>query len=239
MHKLVRGVHRFRQTVYEPNRELYRSLVHGQQPHTLFITCSDSRITTETLTQTGPGELFVMRNAGNLVPPYGASRGGEAATLEYAVAGLNVRNIVVCGHIGCGAIQALLEPHALDDLPETARWLRHAEATRRIARTKAGQVSPAALWDATVEVNVLVQLENLRTHPAVLAGLVRGELDLFGWVFDLRTGEVRSFDPTQGKFVPLPGEPGQEGDMPFAMPQTLTAVHFGTALNGSAVSPTK
>jgi carbonic anhydrase len=227
MEKLVRGVQLFRKTVYEPNRDLYRSLIGGQKPHTLFIACSDSRLSTESLTQTGPGELFVMRNAGNLVPPHGASRGGEAATIEYAVAGLKVRNIVVCGHFGCGAIQAMLEPHALDDLPETARWLRHAEATRRIAREKTGQLSPAALWDATVEVNVLVQVENLRTHPAVAAALVHGKVNIYGWVFDLRTGEVRSFDPACGTFAPLPGGPDEAGDLSTAVTPPLTAYHMG------------
>lgn len=204
MDKLVRGVHRFRRNVYEPNRTQYQKLVDGQQPHTLFIACSDSRLALEAMTQCEPGDLFVLRNAGNLVPPFGAERGGTAATVEYAVAGLRVPHLVVCGHTGCGAMRALLEPATLDDLPETARWLQHAEATRRIIDVRNGHPTFDARWDATVEVNVLIQLENLRTHPAVAAALAHGTLDLYGWVFDLRTGEVRNYDPVRGAFVPLP-----------------------------------
>src|SRR5215207_3947211 len=191
MDKLVRGVCRFRRDVYEPNREKYDKLVGGQTPETLFVACSDSRMALESMTQCEPGEIFVLRNAGNMVPPYGAERGGSAATVEYAVAGLGVRNLVVCGHTGCGAMKALLEPAGLKGLPETARWLRHAEATRRIVDGRNGKASPQARWDMTVEVNVVVQLENLRTHPVVLEALANGRLQLYGWVFDLRTGEVR------------------------------------------------
>jgi carbonic anhydrase len=218
MDKLVRGVQRFRREVYAPSRKLYQSLVEGQQPHSLFIACSDSRLALEALTQCQPGDLFVMRNAGNLVPPFGAGRGGEAATIEYAVAGLHVRHVVVCGHTGCGAIRALLEPAGLADLPETARWLQHAEATRRIAQAKNGHPTFNARWDATVELNVLVQLENLRTHPAIAAALAHGNLLLYGWVFDLRTGEVRSYDPALCRFVPLPDP--EDGE-PLSLPPSV------------------
>jgi carbonic anhydrase len=231
MQKLVRGVHRFRQQVYEPNHALYQSLVDGQQPHTLFITCSDSRLSTEALTQTGPGELFVLRNAGNLVPPFGAGRGGEAATIEYAIAGLQVQHIVVCGHTGCGAMRALLQPHSLDDLPETARWLQHCEATRRIARARTSQLEFADLWDTTVEVNVLVQLENLRTHPVVAEALAHRELKVYGWVFDLRTGDVRNYDPARRQFVPLPGGPDDAVDVPCAVAPSLASLHYGNGQN--------
>jgi carbonic anhydrase len=227
MRQLVRGVHRFRERVYEPNRALYQRLADGQQPHTLFITCADSRLDPEALTESGPGDIFVLRNAGNLVPPFGAGRGGEAATVEYAVAGLGVGHVVVCGHTGCGAMRALLDPQSLDDLPETARWLRHAEATRRIARAGPRPLGTAALWDALVEVNVLVQLEHLRTHPAVAAALAQGGLKLYGWVFDLRTGEVRNFDQARGAFVPLPGGPDVAADLPSAVTAPLRAARLG------------
>jgi carbonic anhydrase len=223
MDKLVRGVHRFQRDVYEPNRHKYDKLVDGQQPQTLFIACSDSRLALEAMTQCEPGEIFVLRNAGNLVPPYGAERGGAAATVEYAVAGLEVRHIVVCGHTGCGAMRALLEPASLASLPETGRWLQHAEATRRIVDYRAGNASFDTRWDATVEVNVLIQLENLKTHPAVAAALAHGQVDLYGWVFDLRSGEVRSYDPGHGAFVPLPDAPdGQPIDLPPAVAPLLT-----------------
>jgi carbonic anhydrase len=204
MDKLIRGVHRFRRDVFEPSPE-------NQEPHSLFITCSDSRLDPEAITQSESGDIFVLRNAGNLIPPFGASRGGEAATIEYAVAGLGVQHVVVCGHTGCGAMRALLEPASLDDLPETARWLRHAESTRRVAHARNGQPTFVGRWDATVEVNVLMQIENLRTHPSVAAALAGGVLSLHGWVFDLRTGEVRSYDTALARFVPLP-EPADVND---------------------------
>jgi carbonic anhydrase len=204
MEKLIRGVHRFRRDVFTQSCGLYQRLAESQEPHTLFITCSDSRLDPEAITQSGPGDIFVLRNAGNLVPPFGASRGGEAATIEYAIAGLGVRHVVVCGHTGCGAMRALLEPAGLANLPETARWLRHAEATRQIAHARNGQPTFHGRWDATVEVNVLMQLDNLRTHPVVAAALAGNVLSLYGWVFDLRTGEVRSYVPGQARFVALP-----------------------------------
>lgn len=204
MDKLIRGVHRFRKEVFEPNRAMYQQLADGQKPHTLFIACSDSRLSTEALTQTGPGEIFVLRNAGNLVPPHGATLGGgEAATIEFAVAGLGVRHIVVCGHTGCGAMKALLNPESVADLPETERWLRNAEATRLVVNSGRRHSNEHERWLALVQVNVWIQLENLRTHPVVAAGLAHGTLNVHGWVLDLRTGEVSRFDPIANCFVPI------------------------------------
>jgi carbonic anhydrase len=234
MDKLVRGVAKFRQTVLPPLREQYRRVLDRQQPHTLFVACSDSRVDTGVLTQAGPGDIFVLRNAGNLVPPYGAGRGGEAATIEYAVAGLGVRHVVVCGHTRCGAVQALLDPDATVDLPATRDWLRHAESTRLIAAGKYDGLSFAERWAATVEENILVQLDHLRTHPAVAAGLARGELALYGWVFDLASGEVRSYDPGPGRFVPLPDDLAAAVSLPPSVPPLLTIVR-GAAGNGQPV----
>lgn len=110
MQKLIEGLHQFQNSVFGTQRELFERLAHGQTPETLFITCSDSRINPNLLTQTEPGELFILRNAGNIVPPYSTSQGGEAATIEFAVAGLNVRDIIICGHSHCGAMKGLLDP---------------------------------------------------------------------------------------------------------------------------------
>jgi carbonic anhydrase len=237
MEKLIRGVARFRQTVYPPLREQYRRVLDRQQPHTLFVACSDSRVDTGVLTQSGPGDIFVLRNAGNLVPPYGAGHGGEAATVEYAVAGLGVRHVVVCGHTRCGAVRALLEPNGLADLPETRRWLRHAESTRRIAEGKYNCLNFAERWAATVEENVLVQLDHLRTHPAVAAALARGELTLYGWVFDLEHGHVRHFDPAQGRFVPLPDDDGNDPLPPSPYPQLVASPTGGARGDASTLHP--
>lgn len=204
MQKLVNGIHKFQSEVFASQRSLFERLAKGQSPETLFITCSDSRISPNLLTQTEPGELFILRNAGNIVPPYTAgASGGEAATIEFAVAGLGVRDIVVCGHSVCGAMAALVKPEKAADLPAVTAWLAHAESTRRIMRLNYGHLSGDALITATVEENVLVQLENLRTHPSVAARLSRGDLSLHGWVYKLETGAVFYYDPEQGQFLPL------------------------------------
>jgi carbonic anhydrase len=170
----------------------------------LFITCSDSRIDPGLLTQTQPGELFILRNAGNLVPAYGAVSGGEAATIEYAIAVLKVRDIIVCGHSHCGAMGGLLDPQEIEGLPAVRTWLNHAEATARIIKENYGHiVEREARLTATVEENVLVQLENLRTHPAVAAALSRDELKLHGWVYKFETGQVFAYDPQQGQYLSL------------------------------------
>ena len=132
MQKLIQGLHHFQTTLFGSQRELFEHLAKGQSPEVLFITCSDSRIAPNLLTQSEPGELFVLRNAGNIVPPYGAVQGGEAATIEFAVAGLGVKDIIVCGHSHCGAMKGLLEPPPCRDFPALTQWLSHAESTRRI-----------------------------------------------------------------------------------------------------------
>jgi carbonic anhydrase len=205
MQRLVSGIHQFQSTVFAPRERFYRRLEEGQYPLALFITCSDSRICPNELTQTDPGELFILRNAGNIVPPYGATRGGgEAATIEYAVAALKVHDIVVCGHSHCGAMQALLDPAAAEKLPAVRDWLQHAEATRRIVEENYDHIEPGRnRLMATIEENVLVQLENLRTHPSVAAALGRGALQLHGWVYKFETGQVFAYSPEQEQFLPI------------------------------------
>lgn len=201
MQKLVAGIHHFQANVFTSEREFFERMAHGQTPETLFITCSDSRINPNLLTNTRPGELFILRNAGNIIPPWGAANGGEGATIEYAVAVLGVRDIIVCGHSHCGAMKGLLDLDALGDLPAVRNWLGHAESTRRIMRENYEHLEGDALVTATVQENVLAQLENLRTHPTVAARLARGELRLHGWVYKIEAGEVFSYDVTQEQFV--------------------------------------
>ena len=206
MQKLIRGIHHFQSNLFRSQRELFERLADGQHPDTLFITCSDSRINPNLITQTEPGELFILRNAGNIVPPHGASNGGEGATIEFAVAGLGVQDIIVCGHSHCGAVRGLLHPESLQDMPTVAAWLSHAEATRRIMREKYSDRAGAAQLTTAVEENVLVQLENLRTHPTVAARLALGKLKLHAWVYKIETGEVFAYDPERGQFVSLAEE---------------------------------
>lgn len=203
MQKLIRGIHQFQSEGFRPLQGLFEQLAKGQQPETLFITCSDSRIDPCLLTQSKPGDLFILRNAGNIVPPHGPGGSGEAATIEFAVAGLGVKDIIICGHSHCGAIVGLLRPEEIARLPTMSAWLIHAEATRRIIRDNYGHLEGEPLLTATIEENVLVQLENLRTLPAVASRLLRGDLHLHGWVYKIETGEVFAYELEQGQFVAL------------------------------------
>ena len=205
MQHLIQGLHRFQNNIFSSQRELFERLAAGQRPETLFITCSDSRINPNLVTQTDPGEMFILRNAGNLIPP-APHEGGTAATIEYAVAALGVRDIIVCGHSHCGAMTALLEPELVAELPMMRNWLAHAEQTREIVQENYHHLSAAALLTATVEENVLVQLENLRTHSVVSSALESGRLTVHGWVYKFETGQVFSYDPESGQFLPLSTE---------------------------------
>ena len=201
MRKIVDGVQHFQENTVGEKQELFERLAGGQQPLALFITCSDSRIDPCLLTNTQPGELFVIRNAGNIVPSYSEGAGGEAATIEYAICALKVKDIIVCGHSHCGAMNGLLHAEQLGELPAVRRWLMHAESTARIMKENQAHITDAApRLAATVEANVLVQLENLRTHPSVAAALARDELTLHGWVYEFETGQVFGYNARQGQY---------------------------------------
>jgi carbonic anhydrase len=209
MQKLVDGIHRFQKDIFSSQERFFQRLVDGQKPLALFITCSDSRIDPNMLTQTKPGELFIMRNAGNIVPPYGSNSCGEAATIEYAMSVLHIADIIICGHSHCGAMNALLKPESVKDLPAVRGWLSHAESTARIIKENYGHLTDSnARLTATVEENVLVQLESVRTHPSVAAALARKEVKLHGWVYKLETGQVFAYDANEGQFVSLESSTG-------------------------------
>lgn len=203
MEKLVRGIHTFQTTHFNEHQEFFAQLTKGQSPDTLLITCSDSRIRPGLLTQSNPGDLFVLRNAGNLVPPYGASNGGEGATVEYAVAALQVEHIVVMGHSHCGAMKGLMQPQDLQSLPLVAEWLKHAEATRRVVLENYQDCDDHDLLNAAIKENVLVQLDNLRTYPVVAARLAKGALMLHAWIYEIERGQILAYDPDKSHFVPI------------------------------------
>lgn len=207
MQKLVEGLHKFQSEVFRSQRDLFETLTRGQHPETLFITCSDSRISPNLITQTEPGELFIIRNAGNMVPTYGpaSAHGGEAGTIEFALAGLGVKHIVICGHTLCGAIKGLLNPASVEKMPSVKAWLQHAESTKRVMEENYVHLSGDELVTAAIEENVLSQIENLRTHPAVRARIARGELSLYGWVYKLETGQIFQYDTQSGQFIPVEG----------------------------------
>ena len=219
MQKLVEGIHQFQNDIFCFNKRFFEGLVDGQHPLALFITCSDSRINPNLLTQTEPGELFILRNAGNIVPPYGAVEGGEAATIEYAVSVLGVKDIVICGHSHCGAMGGLLDESQFAKLPAVRSWMSHAESTQRIIEENYTYITDAAArLTATVEENVLVQIEHLRTHPTVAAALGRKALNIHGWVYEFETGQVFGYQPQDGQFVSIEGSsfaaPSATSDLP-------------------------
>ena len=204
MQKLINGIHRFHDTVFRPRFEFFNRLVDGQRPQALFITCSDSRMVPDLICQTDPGDLFVIRNAGNLVPPYTPGAvSGEAATIEYAIRGLGVKDVIVCGHTKCGAMQAAMNPDSLKDMPRVRQWLSNADASNEIVVTQYSHLPDDARWQVMAQENVLVQLENLRTHPSVLVGLAHGDIRLHAWMYKLETGQVFRYDAETGQYVPL------------------------------------
>jgi carbonic anhydrase len=205
MKALIDGLARFQRDVYPQHQRLFQRLASGQNPEALILTCSDSRIVISLITQTNPGDLFICRNAGNIAPAHTEASGGVSATIEYAVAVLKVRDIIVCGHTDCGAMKALLHPQRLSGLPAISAWLRHAERARAVVIEKYGRLEEHELLDKLVEENVVTQLTNLRTHPCVAAREETGELSLHGWVYDIQTGRVRAYDPNLKTFLEVVG----------------------------------
>ena len=198
--RLTDGILKFQRDVYPARKEAFEYAAHHQQkPHTLLITCADSRVDPELLTQSKGGELFVTRNVGNMVPPYGDTIGGVSSAIEYAVDALGVKHAVVCGHTDCGAMKGILaEAGKLDAMPTVKTWLRNADAAKRVAATVDG--GPPSLTTMT-EQNVWMQMQHLRTHPSVAAALARKELTISGWVYDIGSGDVRIYEEETHTFV--------------------------------------
>ena len=193
--KFLQGISRFQKHVYPRHLDLFEKLAVGQRPEALFITCADSRIDPCMLTQTIPGDLFICRVIGNIVPPYPDAVGGVSATIEYAAGVLRVPTIIVCGHTDCGVMRGALNPDALTGYPNVAAWLRYAKVERRDAQPTAQALLELA------ERNVVAQLDNLRTHPAVAARLREGDLALHGWVYHIGEGIVTAYDEVRRSFA--------------------------------------
>jgi len=207
MERLVKGILRFQEEVFPTRQPLFKSLADSQNPRALFITCADSRIVPDLIMQSAPGDLFICRNAGNIVPPYGEMNGGVSATIEYAVMALGIRNIIICGHSDCGAMRAALHPENLQSMPTIASWLKHAESARRVVKENYPHLGGEAMVDAVIEENVIAQLHHLGTHPSVAARVARGTLDLYGWVYRISTGRMLTYDSESGVFVTLSEKP--------------------------------
>ena len=208
MQRLIEGVHKFQTDQFGNYRKLFRKLSQeGQNPHTLFITCSDSRVLAELITQSKPGDLFVVKNVGNIVPPAGVTgdTNSTAAAIEFAVENLRVSDIVICGHSQCGAISALLgQTRVSDDLPHLRDWLKlAAPVLATLKKNYAHLDRDDERCTAAAEENVLFGLENLHSYACVQNRIADGTLRLHAWFFTIATAELFAFDPETRQFTPL------------------------------------
>jgi carbonic anhydrase len=208
MQKLIKGLHKFREEELGRYQELFRRLSREEQnPHTLFITCSDSRVLAELITQSQPGDLFVVKNVGNIVPSFHAtgSTNSTAAAIEFAIQSLGVQDVVVCGHSHCGAMNALLNGiKETTAMPHMHSWIEIAAPVRQIIEKSYTHLKdPIARMTAAAEENVLLALENLHTYPIVLERLATGTLRLHGWFFHIATAEMFAYDPISQQFQPI------------------------------------
>lgn len=202
MKKLIKGLREFKSSYFHTHQELFEQLSHSQKPRVLFITCSDSRIDPNLITQAEVGELFVIRNAGNIIPPFGATNGGEGATIEYAVQALDIQQIIVCGHSHCGAMKGLMKLEKLrEEMPLVHDWLKYAEATRRLVKDHYSEYEGEELLEIIIAENVLTQIENLRTYPVIHSKLYQGQLTIYAWIYHIETGEVLAYDPNTHAYV--------------------------------------
>jgi len=203
MEKFLTGIEQFQDTVFPASRKLYEQLAEGQSPHTLYIGCSDSRVIPNELMQAPPGDLFICRTAGNIVPAWGDGVGGVGATIEYAVEVLKVKHIVIVGHSDCGAMKALIAPEKVQHLRAIAGWIRHAERVTAVARELHGDEDDPGFVHRLIEENVITQLDHLVTYPCVAAKMRSGNIFVHGLVFDIKTGTFTILDRTTNAFLPL------------------------------------
>ena len=212
---IVDGFLHFHHDVFPQQEELFKKLATAQSPRAMFITCADSRIVPELITQSSPGDLFVTRNVGNVVPPYGQMNGGVSTAIEYAVLALGVQHIIVCGHSDCGAMRAVLNPASLEKMPTVRAWLRHAEVAKSMVEDNCDCANEGESMKVLTEENVIAQLQHLRTHPSVASRMANGQLFIHGWIYNIETSEIRAYDADQSAFRPLSGE----GPIPSATPK--------------------
>jgi carbonic anhydrase len=219
MLKLLKGVIDFHERVRPTVKESYAKLALGQAPDALFIACSDSRVAANVFASTDPGDVFVLRNVGNLIPPCGISGrsvadDSEAAAIEFAVAALEVKHIVLCGHSGCGAMQALLDDSVDDDCLHLQAWLRHGrDALHRLRHghsTLDDRHAPHDDRDRFSQHNVLAQMDHLMSYPLVYKRVKAGKLKLHGWWFHIAEAEVSAYDQDLRRFVVIDDKTGPE-----------------------------
>lgn len=203
MEKLLKGIHKFQKSYFKKEEDFFKRLSEKQTPEVLFITCCDSRVDPNLVTQSRPGELFIVRNVGNIIPPYDTIRdkNSVAAAIEFAVLGLKVKDIIICGHSNCGAMQSLYrDEKELENMPYLRDWLKLADPVRDIVLKNYPETSSEIRQRFTEEENVLCQLNNIQTYPFVLDTLKAGVLHLHGWYYNIGTGSIYYYNASEDVF---------------------------------------
>lgn len=208
MERLIEGHRKFLAEVFPARRSQYKLLAESQSPQWLFITCSDSRIVPDLILGTGPGDLFIARNAGNVVPIASDDVDGVTATIEYAVEVVRVRHVILCGHSDCGAMKAALDRTGLENLPKARRWLDHVQAAFSYRQPVNPADGAGAELASLIRGNVVAQLINLHAQPAVANAVKEGRLTVHGWYYDILSGRIEQYDERLHRFLPLLKEKG-------------------------------
>lgn len=202
MPEFFKGVIKFEKEVFDSKKDLFAKLATKQEPEALFITCSDSRIDPNLLTQTEPGQLFICRNAGNIIPPYSGYTGAMTASIEFAVGVLNIPNIIICGHTECGAMKAALDPNKdFENLPHVHQWLCHCTAAVKTVEEKCKNLNDEQKMHVLLEENILLQVQHIKTHPLVAARIATGKLEIHAWLYNIKTGKVTVYDENAKAFI--------------------------------------
>ena len=205
MQRLIEGHKKFLAEVFPARKSHFHLLAERQTPEWLFITCADSRVLPDLILGTEPGDLFISRGIGNVVPITSRDVDGVTATIEYAVEVLRVRHAIVCGHSDCGALKAALDRKELENLPKARRWLSHVEAAFSHRQPQNPADGEHAELAALIRGNVVAQLWNLRAQPSVARAVVEGRLTVHGWYYDILTGRIEQYDEQMRRFLPLAG----------------------------------
>ena len=203
MQKLIEGAVAFRQNDFETHEQLFTELGKEQKPHTLFIGCSDSRVVPNMITTTMPGELFIIRNVANIIPLYQYAGDYLAAisAIEFAIQGLEVENIVVCGHSNCGGLAALYKPaEYFDKLPHTRKWLELARPVKEKVLKVLPDANHASREWLTEQMNIVEQIHHLLTYPYIAEKYEKGLLTISGWYYIIETGEIFNYNAEKGFF---------------------------------------
>jgi carbonic anhydrase len=201
MKKLIKGLHKFQKEVFPIQKNFFQNLAKGQEPEILFITCSDSRINPHLVTSADPGDLFILRNAGNIIPPYSNNASGEAATIEFAVGQLKVKDIIICGHSYCGAIEATFNLNKITNQPILKSWLENnILPTLNLVNKNYQNLDRESLLDILLQEHILQQIENLKTYPIINQAIADNKLSLHAWIYKFEDGDIYSYNSQEGQF---------------------------------------